>query len=93
MGKDRVMLTLKGPEIHLIEAHPTIVRSVRSLIRKAMSKAMGLKPGDAIHRATAGWLNVDAVEFHTTDDRMLAAGDLVPFRICKPSALQFPFPQ
>lgn len=56
-----------GP-IKLVEFHGLIADEARGLIREAVSRGWSLKPGDAIHLATAKNLQVDALHTYNLSD-------------------------
>ena len=58
--------------VTLIELHDQITLEARGLVRSGLHQAWSLKPMDAIHLATAKWLDVD--EFHTYDKRLITEG-------------------
>lgn len=58
--------------VTLIEFHDRIGLQARELIRSGLHREWSLKPMDAIHLATAKWLDVD--EFHTYDKRLIKEG-------------------
>lgn len=60
------------PAVTLIEFHDRIALEARELIRSGLHRKWRLKPMDAIHLATAKWLDVD--EFHTYDKGLIKEG-------------------
>lgn len=81
-------LWLAGSPILLVEFYQLIAVKAATLIRAGISEGWSLKPGDAIHLATADHLKVS--EFQTYDDRLNKFGSLTEtkFKICRPSAQQ-----
>ncbi len=74
--------------LDITEYHALLGSTARWLIRTAVGKGWALKPMDAIHLATAKWLNVD--EFHTYDERLFKFSQDVGFGIMRPNLLQPP---
>jgi predicted nucleic acid-binding protein len=72
--------------VEVVELNDEIALGARSLMREAIARGWSLKPMDAIHLATANWLQ--AAEFHTYDSLLQKFEDLVGFRVCEPYALQ-----
>jgi len=72
--------------VEVVELHDDIALSARGLIREAIARGWSLKPLDAVHLATARWLQ--ATEFHTYDASLHKYGQLVGFTIREPYALQ-----
>lgn len=68
--------------LDVVEYHARLSIEARSLIRLAVGKNWSLKPMDAVHLATATWLNVE--EFHTYDDRLFKFATDVGFKILRP---------
>lgn len=59
----------------------------RQLMRNAMSKGWKLKTNDAIHVASAMWVNV--TELHTYDMvHFKRLNEFVDFNICEPHTIQ-----
>jgi predicted nucleic acid-binding protein len=76
-----------SPIIQVVEFHDDVALLARDLIRRAILDKWQLKPIDAIHLATAQW--IDAKEFHTYDGRLLEKGErLVSFAVREPHVLQ-----
>jgi len=75
--------------IELIEFHDGIALQAREMIRQARTKGFSLKPADAIHLASARW--IEAYEIHTYDD-WSRFSDMVDCPICTPSATQLSLP-
>lgn len=69
-----------------IEFHDGIARIARELMREAISKGHALKPLDAIHLASAQWLQVQ--EVHTYDDKLEKFAVAIGRKICAPYADQ-----
>jgi len=72
--------------VEVVELHDEIALAARGLMREAVGRGWALKPLDAVHLATARWL--DVAEFHTYDTPLQKYKDLVNFRIIEPYALQ-----
>jgi predicted nucleic acid-binding protein len=72
--------------VEVVELHDEIALAARGLMRGAIARGWSLKPIDAVHLATASWL--DVVEFHTYDSPLQKYKDLVDFQILEPYALQ-----
>ncbi len=69
----------------LVEYSESIARQARSLMREAVSRGWSLKPMDAIHLASARFM--EAQEFHTYDD-LSRFEALVNFSIGEPSGAE-----
>lgn len=63
-----------GGPIKLVEVYEQIAYRARRLMRVAVEKGWGLKPGDALHLATAEQLKV--TEFHTYDKPLAKYSEL-----------------
>ncbi|TMK79485.1 MAG: type II toxin-antitoxin system VapC family toxin [Actinobacteria bacterium] len=73
--------------VKLIEFHEGIARDARTLMRGAVASGRpSLKPGDAIHLASARSLEV--VEFHTYSKDLARFTDLTGLKIVEPSVDQ-----
>lgn len=72
--------------ISFIEMHEMIATMARNLIRTAASYKWKLKPADAVHLASAQWLN--AQEFHTYDNELYRYSDLIGRPVRAPVAKQ-----
>jgi predicted nucleic acid-binding protein len=72
--------------IGLIELHDGIALRARDLMRKALTQGWSLKPGDAIHLASAQWLGV--TEIHTYDDKWPRYSPMIGCKICEPYTMQ-----
>ncbi len=74
--------------IQLVEFYDPIPGKAAELIRRAIVKGWQLKPGDAIHLATADHLKVS--EFQTYDDKLDKFKELTDthYPICRPIAKQ-----
>jgi predicted nucleic acid-binding protein len=81
-------LWLPGSPIQLVEFYELIAAKAARLIRIAIPKGWQLKPGDAIHLATADHLKVS--EFQTYDDGLdkFSAITDTQYSICRPIAEQ-----
>lgn len=81
----------QDPTIKLIEFNTVIARDARRLVRESMLRNVAqqlpsLRPADAIHIATALWIN--ASEVMTYDTKLLNQNDLVGIVITKPYLAQ-----
>jgi predicted nucleic acid-binding protein len=72
--------------VKLIDFHEGIARDARTLIRGAISAGMGLKPGDAVHLASARSLGV--AEFHTYSNDLVKYASITGFPIMEPHGAQ-----
>lgn len=73
--------------VTVIEYHNRILLTARRMIRDAVAQNWSLKPMDAIHLATARWLQSEgrAVdEFHTYDQSLFNYADICGFQIREP---------
>jgi hypothetical protein len=61
-------LWLPDSPVKVVELHRDIADKARRFIREAMIKDWSLKPADAIHLATAAYM--EAIEFHTYDGEL-----------------------
>jgi len=79
------------PSINLVEFNEAIAEIARDLIRDSLPKKQILKSKDAIHLATAIWINKNFRPlniFFTYDEGLIKYGPEVGFIICQPYALQ-----
>jgi predicted nucleic acid-binding protein len=72
--------------LKVVEYHHTIGIEARRIIRLGIEKGWKLKPMDAIHLATAKFLEV--AEFHTYDKRLLKYSNEIGFPIVEPQIIQ-----
>jgi predicted nucleic acid-binding protein len=77
--------------VEVVELHDEIALEARSLMRDSVTRGWSLKALDAIHLATARWLQ--ATEFHTYDHRLEKYEPLVGFPVREPYAAQGRLPQ
>lgn len=77
--------TVESP-VTVVEFYPQIAHTARDLIREGRRHGLSLKPPDAIHLATA--MRVDADEFHTYDEKLVAYSDLAGLKIVEPEPEQ-----
>jgi predicted nucleic acid-binding protein len=75
--------------VKLVEFHQLIATDARDLQRLAMTKGWSLKPYDAIHLATARWINAD--RFDTYDDKLPRYSADIRLTVGKPLASQMTF--
>ena len=82
------MLWQPGAPIQLVEFYGVIAARARELMRAAIQRGWGLKPGDAIHLATADHFKVS--EMHSYDKNLYKYKELTDthFPICLPVAEQ-----
>lgn len=76
-------------KIRIVEVHRHLVGEARLLMRKATGQGWSLKPYDAVHLATAKWLNkrLPIDEFHTYDS-LQRYDFFVNIQICEPYLAQ-----
>lgn len=77
--------------VQIIELHKEIARIARGLIRGSITNGWKLKTNDAIHLATASWLNNSfqpIVEFHTYDEALQKYAQMIGIHICEPQVVQ-----
>jgi len=68
------------------ELTPHVAEIARRIIRSSFDeRGSGIKASDAVHLATAEWLQVDAL--HTYDKKLLQAKGLVAFRVADLDAI------
>lgn len=75
--------------VKLIDFHEGVGREARTLIRGSMAAGWSLKPGDAIHLASARSLGV--AEFHTYSKDLVKYADMAGFPIMEPYGAQESF--
>jgi predicted nucleic acid-binding protein len=77
-----------NPAIQLVEAPKHLMQETRRLMRLALSHRWSLKPADALHLATAEWVNKKSPtpvnEFHTYDARLEKYKIMIGLEICEP---------
>ncbi len=76
-----------NPSILLVEASQPILLMARDLMRDAIPNGWVLKPRDAMHLATAMWVNRNAdpvEEFHTYDESLRKYETMIGIHICEP---------
>lgn len=81
---DRSVLTL-------VEVNEEIARIARNLLRDAIPNNWALKPKDAIHLATAQWVDRNASpvsEFHTYDTKLEKYQTMMGIHIVEPYVVQ-----
>jgi predicted nucleic acid-binding protein len=72
--------------VKLIDFHEGIAREARTLIRGAVASGLSLKPGDAIHLASARSLGV--TEFHTYSKDLVKFSTVTGYPIMEPYGAQ-----
>lgn len=75
-------LWLPDSPVRLVEPYRNITNEARRFIREAMLKGWSLKAADAVHLATAACM--EAVEFHTYDDKLTKYDKITGLSICEP---------
>lgn len=80
-------------DIILIEFNQVIAQNAAYLIRNAISNGWRLKSKDAIHLATAQWVNDFTIfpitEVNTYDQRLIKFCTSIGLSICEPHVIQF----
>lgn len=81
----------------LVDLNPFITKIARDLVRTAKQNGHSLKPGDAVHLATAKWVSEVfrekgepqiIREIHAIDEQIEKFSTLVGLTICPPQPLQ-----
>ncbi len=72
--------------VKLIDFHEGIARDARTLIRGALAAGYSLKPGDAVHLASAR--GIGAAEFHTYSKDLVKYASIAGFPIMEPYGAQ-----
>mgnify|MGYP000946640212 CR=1 FL=1 len=89
--EDKIDTMWEDASVMVSELHPEIARIARGLMRSALPNSWILKPNDAIHLATASWIN-NAVqpisEIQTYDEDLKKYGPMIGIPICEPHVLQ-----
>jgi len=81
----------EAPFIELVEVNRFILYQARTLMRDAVDQSLPLKPNDAVHLATAAWVNehVSPVnEFQTYDKKLMSCNALINIPMREPTTLQ-----
>lgn len=90
-AEDEIDALWNDPLIEIVEFNPVIARLARSMIRSSKQRGERLEPADAIHLATAQWINDSyrrtIVEFQTYDPDLKRAPSSIP--ICEPHVNQY----
>jgi predicted nucleic acid-binding protein len=77
----------------LVEVNPIIARNARDMIREGLPKGFSLSAKDAVHIATANFLNTylnhSILEFHTYDQKLKKYQDILHIPIKEPYCQQF----
>ena len=76
--------------LSLIEFHEGIGRVARELMRHCLTRGWSLKTMDALHLATAKFLNAD--EIHTYDTKWMRLADILDIPILLPTVAQLSLP-
>lgn len=87
----------RSPLIEIAEVNSFLMFRARGLMRDAVDHGWSLKPNDAIHLATAQWVNDNIApvpEFHTYDINLLAKMSVLigGLLICEPRVDQLRLP-
>lgn len=79
--------------IIVVELNPIIAHSARNMIRDGLTKKYSLKPKDAVHIATAKFLNTYLkniiLEFHTYDGKLEKYDGLLGIPVKEPYCQQY----
>jgi predicted nucleic acid-binding protein len=73
--------------VEVIELNNSVALMARSLIRQSVERGWSLTPNDAVHLASAQWLQ-GVHEFHTYDTKLHRYRDSIGCDICEPYVLQ-----
>lgn len=78
----------RNPAIQVVETPEYLMQQTRRLMRGALVSGWKLKPADAIHLATAEWVNkrspTRVKEFHTYDEGLEKYQTIIGVHICTP---------
>jgi len=91
--EDRIDELWNAPFIELVEVSRPILYRARTLMRDGLDRGLRLKPYDAVHLATAAWVNdnISSVdEIHTYDGDFRVFEKLIGIRIVEPYINQPP---
>lgn len=87
-NENRIDALWDDPIVQVVDASQPLMYLARSLMRQAKDMQRSLKPNDALHLATAQWINQmigDVQEVHTYDNAWANLSDLVDgLKICEP---------
>jgi predicted nucleic acid-binding protein len=72
--------------LEIVEFNDEISHIARGILRQAMVRSWKPKPRDAIHLASAEW--VDAIEMHTYDKELFKYSELIGLEVKEPTTLQ-----
>lgn len=76
------------PTVQLIEVMPQLLFGARQLMRDALTQKWSLKSNDAIHLATARWVNrfgpTPIQEIHTYDHALSRYSAILGVHVCEP---------
>ncbi len=72
--------------IRTVEIHQLLTIEARQLMRQGLLRGWSLKPNDALHLATARWLQV--AEFQTHDEKLFRFAPVVDYPIHAPEIVQ-----
>lgn len=81
----------QDPTVLLVDSPEVVMRIARKLIRDALPKGWKLHPNDAIHLATAMWVDQSVhriTEFITYDEKLMKFDTMTGLAICKPNIAQ-----
>lgn len=79
------------PTVLLTESPLVVMRIARDLMRNAIPERWRLHPKDAVHLATAVWINRHVhpiAEFHTYDDKLTKYASITGLSIREPAVIQ-----
>lgn len=79
------------PTVLLTESPEVVMRNARKLMRDAIPNGWTLHPKDAIHLASAAWVDRyihPIAEFHTYDEKLTKFNAMTGLTICQPNINQ-----
>jgi predicted nucleic acid-binding protein len=91
--EDRIDELWDASFVELVEVNRPILYRARTLMRDGLDQGLRLKPYDAVHLATASWINANigpVDEIHTYDGDFRAFEKLIGIRIVEPYINQPP---
>lgn len=77
----------EGAALTMVDFHPGIANLAKSLMRHAIANGWSMRANDAIHLATAQWLDTNGFqidEFHTFDSGLVKFAGIAGFEVCLP---------